>query len=176
MSRQTRKTRQAIFDAFSRLLNEKKFSTITMQEIADLADVGRSTIYSHFETKEELLSAMLQGVFEEMFASSHLDPDSPAELITMLLEHIKENEQRISGVLASDGMRVFFDKNKNHVLGMIKTPFLISFREAFPEIPEEFLVNHLCGSFIEMVRWWASNKMAEAPEDLARWFVKLTIG
>jgi len=176
MSRQTRKTRQAIFDAFNTLLGVKKYSSITMQEIADLADVGRSTVYSHFETKEDLLAAMMQGIFEEMFVHEHNSARCPEELITILLRHIKENEQRIAGVLASDGMGILFEKNKNLILGIIKQPFLEPYKKAFTEIPEEFLVNHLCGSFIEMITWWADNRMAQSPEDLAHWFVKVTVG
>ena len=41
--RRITKTRKAIYAAFLQLLNQKNFETITVQEIIDLADVGRST-------------------------------------------------------------------------------------------------------------------------------------
>ena len=46
--RRISKTRKAIYTAFLQLLNQKNFESITVQEIIDLADVGRSTFYSHY--------------------------------------------------------------------------------------------------------------------------------
>ena len=43
MDRRQRKSRKAILSAFSRLLERKSYSRITVQEIIDEADVGRTT-------------------------------------------------------------------------------------------------------------------------------------
>ena len=55
MDRRVKKSRAAIYQAFLTLLNQKSYESLTVQEIIDLADVGRSTFYAHFETKEALL-------------------------------------------------------------------------------------------------------------------------
>jgi AcrR family transcriptional regulator len=55
--RRTRKrlqTRQAISDAATRLFFERGFDNVTIDEIAEAADVGRMTVFNHFSRKEDM--------------------------------------------------------------------------------------------------------------------------
>ncbi len=67
MDRRVKKSRAAIYQAFISLLHQKSYESITVQEIIDLADVGRSTFYAHFDTKEALLEEVCQDLFQHTF-------------------------------------------------------------------------------------------------------------
>ena len=44
------------------------------------------------------------------------------------------------------------------------------FYEEIP-VPEDFLLNHISGSFVEMVQWWVrKNKMQATPKELNAYF------
>ncbi len=60
MDRRVRKTRQAIFEAFVELLAEKDFEHVTMNEIADRANVNRGTVYLHYMDKFDLLDQCIE--------------------------------------------------------------------------------------------------------------------
>ena len=78
MDRRQRRTREAIFSAFTQLLAQKDFAQITVGQIIEKADVGRATFYAHFETKEFLLTALC----EELFA--HVLPESAEKFASYL--------------------------------------------------------------------------------------------
>ena len=67
MDRRQRRTREAIFRAFTELLAKKSLDRITVGEIIERADVGRATFYAHFETKDFLLRELCRELFCHVF-------------------------------------------------------------------------------------------------------------
>ena len=53
-SRKRLATRQAISNAATRLFKQRGFDQVTVDEIADAADVGRMTVFNHFRRKEDM--------------------------------------------------------------------------------------------------------------------------
>lgn len=68
MDRRQKKTRQAIIDAFVKLLTKTSYEKVSVKDIIDAADVGRSTFYSHFETKDDLARQICFELFEHIFS------------------------------------------------------------------------------------------------------------
>ncbi len=179
MDRRQQKTRNAIFQAFNRLLEEKHFNNITVQEILDEANIGRSTFYSHFETKDELLKEMCTDIFNHIFShelcseTSHdfsLSDHGLAEKITHLLYHLKDNKGNVLGVLSGESGELFMRYFKEYLVTMFE-----QYPESLKEgVPREFAMNHLVGSFAEAVKWWIREKMVMPPEEMADHFLSLT--
>jgi AcrR family transcriptional regulator len=57
-----RRVRQGLVDAGYRVISEKGFDAATMQEIAELADVGAGTVYNYFKSKDDLAVAVMEKV------------------------------------------------------------------------------------------------------------------
>jgi len=50
-----RRTRQSIVQAFMKLINQKGFQAISVQDITEQAGINRATFYAHFPDKYALL-------------------------------------------------------------------------------------------------------------------------
>jgi len=180
MDRRQQKTRSAIFQAFSRLLEKKHYNNITVQEILDEANIGRSTFYSHFETKDALLKEMCTDIFHHVFsrelkseASHDFSASNPGlyERITHLLYHVRENKSNLLGVLSSESGELFLRFFKDYLAVMFREyPSLLK-----PGVPEDLAMNHVVGSFAEAVQWWIDQKMKMPPDELAAYYLKLVM-
>lgn len=172
MDRRQRKTREAIFTAFSTLLERKRYDHITVQEILDEADVGRSTFYAHFETKDTLLKAMCGDIFDNIF---HGDLCAYAEhsdtlegKLAHILWHLQDSRSNLLGVLTSDSGELFM----NYFREQLRVVFTMHLQDFRLDVPEDFLLNHLVGSFSDTVTWWLKHEMQPLPEVTARYYMK----
>ena len=179
MDRRQQKTRAAIFTAFSMLLGEKSYSKITVQEIIDIANVGRTTFYTHFETKDDLLKALCAELFDHIISSAldcththglYSDRNAPESVFCHLLQHLQEDETNILQLLSCESSEVFLRYFKDSLNELIQNQFINQNRKNNTGIPRDFLVNHISGSFVEMVLWWIKGRMTQTPEELDRYF------
>jgi AcrR family transcriptional regulator len=74
-------TRQQILDASLRLFSERGFARTTVRDIARQAGITDAAIYYHFESKRELLEALVEerGFLNNLENLSRLQPDAPLQ-------------------------------------------------------------------------------------------------
>ena len=180
MDRRQQKTRDAIFDGFGALLAEKSYSKITVQDIIDAANVGRTTFYSHFETKDDLLREMCDELFSHVFSenlsreSNHdfsMKTGNPHAMITHILYHLLDNRRNLIGILTSESSDLFIGIFKQYLDELLAARMLDGVDLRQKGLPRDFLVNHISSSFVGMVQWWIKNKLRQTPEELAEYFM-----
>lgn len=176
MDRRQQKTRDAIFKAFSKLLETKQFNNITVQEIIDKANIGRSTFYAHFETKDELLRAMCTDIFSHVFSEDLIsekthdfsEGDNGLQTkLTHILYHLKDNKRDIVGILSCESSELFMRYFKEYLSDL----FSKYLNEIKVDAPIEFVLNYLVGSFAQAVTWWIQGKMQHTPEEIASYYM-----
>lgn len=205
MDRRQQKTREALFSALHRLLTKRGIFKITVQDLLDEANVGRSTFYAHFETKEEMLREFSRQIFSHVFADSMpVDglydhtwfSQEPGKGIANVLYALRDNKERITEILTCSCEQggMFLQLFQQYIRELMAAaleesrrreraggePDPAPFRhgdqagacpDAAPAVPDEFLVYHVAGSFVNMIQWWIQkNKMAHSPEEMAGYF------
>ena len=179
MDRRQRKTREAIFQAFTALLSEKYFDRITVGEIIARADIGRATFYAHFETKDHLLKELCDELFCHIFDAmeGNIDGhkhifhcDAPDSVFLHLLRHLQKNDNHILDLLSCRNNDLFLTHFRTGLLRLIQNQLPLFAPGKAPELPEDFWVEHIAATFAQTVRWWIDQKMAESPERIVQYF------
>ena len=180
MDRRQRKTREAIFSAFTQLLSQKEYAAITVGEIIELADVGRATFYAHFETRDYLLKEFCEELFCHIFDAagkeSHkhrhiFDCDAPDSVFLHLLHHLQKNDNNLLSLLASQNNELFLGYFKANLERLIESQLALFEGRRKEEIPESFWKNHILTTFVETIKWWIRGGMQESPETITEYFL-----
>ncbi len=182
MDRRQKKTRFAIFSAFTKLLSEKSFNSITVGDIIKEADIGRATFYSHFETKDFLLKEFCEELFCHIFDSvennSHahrhiFNCDAPDSVFLHLFYHIEKNDNNILELLSSQNNDLFLRYFKSGLLRLAESQ-IETFSDNTGILPKDFFINHIAATFVETLNWWLSRGRKETPEEICEYFFAVT--
>ena len=182
MDRRQARTRQAIIDAFVHLLDKSNYEKISVKEIIDAANVGRSTFYSHFETKDDLARQICNELFAHIFShvippcSTHnfsTVPQSAETRITHILYHLRDKRKYYMGIINYEDGALFLHFFREYMLTKISIKITGPYQEFVQRVPEDFLISNLTSSFIGMIHWWFKNKMQESPEAVASYYMAL---
>jgi AcrR family transcriptional regulator len=96
MSRRERKkqeTRQHLLEAAWQLFRKKGYDDTTVQEIAEAADVAKSTFFNYFETKEAIMNEIalwrIELLGNRVLGTEHI-PENAVDRIKLLMEAMVE--------------------------------------------------------------------------------------
>lgn len=182
MDKRILKTRYAIYDAFAKVLKEKPFSKITIEDILQQSKVSRSTFYSHFKTKEEVLSSISNHIFEHVFSHSLKEEKTHdfskvnildySHLITHIFYHLHDEKELISAILSSESKDIFINNMKD-VINPISNIIIKNNSIANNNLPMELSLNKVTELFVVVMDYWFKNNCLETPEKITTYFFEL---
>ena len=103
--RTRKKLKKAALDVFS----EKSVDAATVEEITEKADVGKGTLYQHFEDKEEIVVTLVDEAVEHLIERIRSYESSP-ETLEDMLEHLLNAHYEFSVGAKEEFMLLFQGK------------------------------------------------------------------
>ena len=177
--RRVQRTRQLLQDALVSLILEKGYQKITVQDIIDRANVGRSTFYSHYRDKEDLLFSGFDDLAHDLhrhMRSPDATDNSQGHLLHSLefFIHAYDNKELYMAMTESGGGELILDIARQHMGNHIEV-HLNQFPFIGEEIPLPVITNFLAGSLLTMIIWWLEQKIPYTPEEMDDMFNALTM-
>ena len=173
--RRVQRTRRLLHKALMSQILEKQYESITVQEILDRADVGRSTFYMHFQDKDELLASgfqHLKSLLQSAQAASGALPGKSYERIIgfsrAMFDHANEHRKIFRAVLGSSAEAVVRQHIHSVLVALIYQEIKMELqrqkRETRPISPK-LLTHFLASTYISVLTWWLNSKNPNSPKD-----------
>ena len=180
VDRRVQRTRQLLEDALIALILEKEYDKITVQNIVDQANVGRSTFYTHYLDKDDLLEKSMERTMEEFglhFSPSN-DGDAQDVMIPSLafFQHMETHPQLYKAMLGGRAIEIVVKALRDGLIAHARAHFEQEERAGKRlGVPMEILTTHLAGSLLALLTWWLDNEMPYPPEEMNEMFQQLTM-
>jgi AcrR family transcriptional regulator len=122
-NRTRKKLKEAALDVFS----EKSVDAATVQEITEKADLGKGTLYQHFDDKEEIVVTLVEEAVEHLIDIMRAYSDKP-ETLEDMLEHLLNAHYEFS-IKAKEEFILLFQgklllKLESETLDELEEPYL----------------------------------------------------
>lgn len=151
MDRRQRKTKTAILTACYELIKDKDFRKVTINDIADKADINRGTFYLHFDDKFDMINSFEEEVLDkihEVFirnipaAGDSFNQEflpSRYDTIVEILQCLKDNRMLMQIILESGNVSSFKSKLEDKMQYFINKEIMTRFGDQIT-IPSELLI------------------------------------
>ena len=169
------KTKRGLRNAFIRLLLEKDYDAISIQDIATEAETARVTFYRHYTNKEELLIECLNVTYEALLEREKRAPWLSLEEVQqgylpmqILYEHIQEEETLYRILFSNRGPQVVIGKVRKFVADKVKSQMVYRFHRNQFLAPLDIIAYHFASAQIGLASWWLENDMPYSPKYMAQ--------
>jgi len=154
--RRVARTRNALKAALTDLILEKGYEAVTVQDVIDRADMGRSTFYAHFDDKDQLLLAILADLQVPGPDTSASKRDDPAFGWTLeLFRHAGSSKRLFKAVASSQNAAIgrqemtrWLEDLARAELSRLRVPGRLD------PVKLETVVRFIVGTFIGFMDWW----------------------
>jgi AcrR family transcriptional regulator len=173
--RRIQRTQQTLFDALIDLLKVKHYDAISVMDIIEKANVGRSTFYAHFQTKDDLLKSGFERVLDML--SEQLVFDETEHILTLdtapLFRHAQIHSELYRTLAWGTGFEITTQGQASLGEKFRQRFSLLVSSDRQPTVPLSALSYSLSGSLLILLKWWLENGMPGSPETMDGIFQQL---
>ena len=175
VDRRSARTQRLLHQALMQLILRKNYESITVQDLLDEADIGRSTFYAHYAGKDDLLRRGFERLRAELgeVVQKRGDKKGPALAFSLpMFVHANRYKEIYGAMLGSAGNGIVLSEIRRVLLGHIQPD--VSARPD-KKIPHELMVRYVIDVFHSVLTWWLERHPELEPEAVDTLFRRLVV-
>jgi AcrR family transcriptional regulator len=180
MDRRVARTRGMLQRALNTLTLKKGYEAITIEDICEAANVGRSTFYAHYTGKDDLKRSGLEHLRQELLdhqraASDNRGGRSLAFSLPMF-EHARDHLDLYRALVGNRGGAVALGTIRQILSDLVRDELHASAgKKPNSAIPRELVVHHVIGAYMAVLTWWLDGGAKLPPQQMDTMFRRLAI-
>jgi AcrR family transcriptional regulator len=184
VDRRVRRTRESLHRALISLTLEKNYDSITVQDVLDRADVGRSTFYTHFQSMEELLISGTQELRRTLNAAlenqrkSTKRHESVIAFSGAMFDHAYGYRNVYFALLNTGAWTIVRQQLQDVLEEMIRRECkaeIAKLKTANSDVPVDLFVHYLTSAFFTVLIWWMDRRSRLTPSQIDEVFRSLVL-
>ena len=148
---------------------ERGYDRVTVRDVLDRADVGRSTFFAHYRDKDALFASCFEdlrtGLERELAALADERSGDPVRALGVVFEHAHRHADVYRAVGTSHLHTMLFEVMRDH---------LCTHDEL--QLPVEVAAEYHASALVGILGWWVRAGFPHGPGEMARMIRRLTVG
>lgn len=182
IDRRVNRTRSQLQRALLSLISEKSYESITVEEICEAADVGRSTFYAHYTGKDELKRSGIDDHLRRLLVKHQLGAkdrsggaaDRRFGFSLAMFEHARDHKELYRALAGNRGGTIALGSIRHLLSDFIRNELRLAEREdAADAIPREVAVQYAVGAYMALLTWWLDAGARIPPEKMDQMFQRM---
>ncbi|MGF6258739.1 TetR/AcrR family transcriptional regulator [Ensifer sp. LBL] len=177
IDRRVARTRTALYEALLALIRRKHYELITVEDILTEANIGRSTFYAHFTSKDDLLKRSLERLRDLLVTAKdkaissarHEEAWDPSRA---LFEHVAEHADIQVALAGGRGGGIVRDAVDDVLADVLRQSLPGTMHAA---LPRDLVIRHMVSTFNAVLRWWLEERPEMPPREVDAAFRKLLL-
>ena len=168
LDRRVRRTRNALGDALIALIQERPFQDITVQDILDRAQIGRSTFYAHYRDKDDLFLSDVEDFLELMSNQLLRQNEASNRIVPVreLLTHFAQRRPLLTALIEADKLRDFLELGHGYFARAIDRRLGdVAETRAMLAHERAAMSQAFAGAFLSLATWWMREPSPATPEE-----------
>ena len=179
VDRRIARTRAGLQHALIALILEKSYEAITVDEICARANVGRSTFYLHYASKDALKRSGLEHLRRELAARQQrvLADGGAVDVLCFslaLFEHARDHIDLYRALVGGRGGTIAVTEIREILADFIRSEINAGTAGRIGQaVPAELMVRYLVGAYISVLTWWLDRGAEPPPRAMDEMFRQL---
>jgi AcrR family transcriptional regulator len=183
VDRRIQRTHNVLHQALISLMIEKGYEVITVQDIIDRANVGRSTFYTHYTGKQDLLLRGLKNLSRNLLEHQRVAlgkkgsfRDRGFGFSLAFFEHVHSHRPVYHAIVGRQSGTVVFSELRSMLADLVRNELkTISPHERMSDLPRNAVIHFVVGALMSVITWWMDERLKLSPAEVDVIFRRLTL-